>query len=105
MRISFSKGKDGFYLNVFPSPLVRRFSREATKFSRVLKHIARPLPTILGILPLKVVLRLLGFSDEFTNKMMTSCIALFLVTGNQVPNVPSALLERLLDDKNMSSAE
>ena len=100
LQVSFGKGRDSFYTNVFPSPLVDQFSGEIKKFGRALKCIKCLLP-ILGILPLKIVLRLFRFNDDFTNRMLIPLVALFLGTGNQTPNVPSALLERLLDDKNM----
>lgn len=100
LQVSFGKGPDNFWTNMFPSPLVDRFSDEIQKFGRVLKWIKRLMP-FLGILPVKVMLKLFRFSTEFGNKMVLPLLALFLGTGNQTPNVPSVLLERLFDDKNM----
>ncbi|KAL2871143.1 putative flavin-containing amine oxidasedehydrogenase [Aspergillus lucknowensis] len=53
---------------------------------------------VLGLVPVKVILRLFRFNEEFGNRMLLPLLALFLGTGNQTPNVASALLERLFDD-------
>ncbi|KAI2855305.1 hypothetical protein CBS147321_1974 [Aspergillus niger] len=100
LQVSFGKGPDSFFTNMFPSPLVDRYSAEIEKLGRVLKWIKRLMP-FLGILPIKVVLRLFRFSQEFGSKMVLPLIALFLGTGNQTPNVSSVLLERLFDDPQM----
>ncbi|KAJ5102428.1 hypothetical protein NUU61_004650 [Penicillium alfredii] len=101
LQVSFGKGHDSFWTNVFPSPLVDQLSGEIKKLGRVLKCIKYLMP-ILGILPVKVTLRLFRFSDDFNKKMVLPLLALFLGTGNQTPNVPSVLLERLFDDPQMS---
>ncbi|KAJ5900450.1 uncharacterized protein N7473_004520 [Penicillium subrubescens] len=100
LQVSFGKGRDNFWTNVFPSPLVDQHSREIKKLGRVLKCIKYLMP-ILGIMPVKVILRLFRFSDDFNNKMVLPLLALFLGTGNQTPNVSSVLLERLFDDPQM----
>ncbi|KAJ5256748.1 hypothetical protein N7478_012852 [Penicillium angulare] len=100
LQVSFGRGRDSFWTNVFPSPLVDQHSREIKKLGRMLKYI-KYLP-ILGVMPIKVVLRLFGFSREFSNQMVLPLLALFLGTGNQTPNVSSILLERLFDDPQMS---
>ncbi|KAJ5662978.1 hypothetical protein N7507_003709 [Penicillium longicatenatum] len=100
LQVSFGKGPDNFWTNVFPSPLVDQHSREIKKLGRVLKCIKYMMP-ILGIMPVKVILRLFGFSRDFSNKMVLPLLALFLGTGNQTPNVSSVLLERLFDDPQM----
>ncbi|RAK85260.1 FAD/NAD(P)-binding domain-containing protein [Aspergillus costaricaensis CBS 115574] len=100
LQVSFGKGPDSFFTNMFPSPLVDRYSHEIDKLGRVLKWIKRLMP-FLGILPIKIVLRLFRFSAEFGSKMVLPLIALFLGTGNQTPNVSSVLLERLFDDPQM----
>jgi hypothetical protein len=56
---------------------------------------------ILGIVPIRVMLRMFLFSKDFGNKMVYPLIALFLGTGNQTANVSCAILERLFDDPNM----
>lgn len=100
LQVSFGKGRDSFWTNVFPSPLVDELSQEIKKLGRVLKWIKYLLP-ILGLMPVKILLRMFRFSRDFSNKMVLPLLALFLGTGNQTPNVPSALLERLFDDPNM----
>lgn len=101
LQVAFGKGKDSFWTNVFPSPLVDNLSGEIKKLGKLLKWIKYTLP-ITGILPVHLLLRLCRFSSDFSNKMVLPLLALFLGTGNQTPNVPSALLERLFDDPNMS---
>ncbi|KAL4810688.1 hypothetical protein BDV18DRAFT_149893 [Aspergillus unguis] len=97
LQVAFGKGGDSFFTNVFPSPLVDRFRSEIRKLGKVLKVIKVFLP-VLGILPVKVLLRLFRFSTEFGNRMLLPLLALFLGTGQQTPNVNGALLERLFDD-------
>lgn len=100
LQVSFGKGPDNFWTNVFPSPLVDQHSREIKKLGRVLSCIKYLMP-VLGIMPVKVILRLFGFSRDFSNRMVLPLLALFLGTGNQTPNVSSVLLERLFDDPQM----
>lgn len=100
LQVSFGKGKDGFWSNVFPSPLVQQFSKDIKKFGRVLRLIRWFMP-VLGLVPIKFMLRLFFFSPEFGSKMVYPLIALFLGTGNQTPNVACAILERLFNDPNM----
>ncbi|PLB33860.1 putative flavin-containing amine oxidasedehydrogenase [Aspergillus candidus] len=100
LQVAFGKGPESFFTNIFPSPLIDQFSHEIKKLGRMLSWIKRLMP-VLGILPLKTTMRLFRFSRDFSNRIVLPLIALFLGTGNQTPNVPSALLERLFDDPNM----
>lgn len=120
LQVSFGQGKDGFWTNVFPSPLVEQFSADIRKFGKVLKLIKWTMP-ILGLVPIRIMLRLFFFSKGFGDKMVFPLIALFLGTGafpstssawhdccgtdnfpgNQTANVSCAILERLFDDPNM----
>ena len=100
LQVSFGKGKDGFWSNVFPSPLVDEFSSDIKKFGKVLKLIKWTMP-ILGLVPIRIMLRLFFFNKDFGDKMVYPLIALFLGTGNQTANVACAILERLFDDPNM----
>ncbi|KAI9810982.1 MAG: hypothetical protein M1827_005713 [Pycnora praestabilis] len=100
LQVSFGKGKDGFWTNCFPSTLVDQFSRDIKKFGRVLKIIKYTMP-ILGLVPIRIMLRMFFFNKEFGDKMVFPLIALFLGTGNQTANVSCAILERLFDDPNM----
>ena len=100
LQVSFGKGKDGFWSNVFPSPLVDEFSGDIKKFGKVLQLIKWTMP-ILGLVPIRIMLRMFFFSKDFGDKMVYPLIALFLGTGNQTANVACAILERLFDDPNM----
>ncbi|KAI9826814.1 MAG: hypothetical protein M1832_005752 [Thelocarpon impressellum] len=100
LQVSFGKGKDGFWTNCFPSTLVEQYSADIKKFGRVLKIIKWTMP-VLGLVPIKLMLRMFFFSKDFGDKMVFPLIALFLGTGNQTANVSCAILERLFDDPNM----
>lgn len=100
LQVAFGKGRDGFWTNVFPSPLVDRYQADIKKFGFFLKLVKYTLP-VLGLVPIRLMLRLLFFSRDFGDKMVYPLIALFLGTGNQTANVPSAIVERLFDDPNM----
>lgn len=69
LQVSFGKGSDNFWTNVFPSPLVDQLSGEIKKLGRVLKCIKYLMP-ILGILPVKLILCVFCFSDDFSNKIV-----------------------------------
>ncbi|KAJ5184051.1 hypothetical protein N7492_001667 [Penicillium capsulatum] len=100
LQVAFGKGPENFWTNVFPSRLVDHHSAEIKKLGRILKYIKYLMP-ILGVVPVKVILRLFRFSRDFSNQMVLPLLALFLGTGNQTPNVSSVLLERLFDDPQM----
>jgi predicted NAD/FAD-binding protein len=100
LQVSFGKGKDGFWTNVFRSPLVEKYQKDIHKFGRVLKLIKLGMP-VLGLIPIRIMLRIFGFSRGFGDQMVYPLIALFLGTGNQTANVACAILERLFDDPNM----
>lgn len=80
LQVSFGKGKEGFWTNCFPSHLVNEFSADIKKFGRVLKVIKWTMP-VLGIVPVRVMLRMFFFSKGFGDKMVFPLIALFLGTG------------------------
>lgn len=100
LQVSFGKGKSGFWTNVFPSQLIEQHSSDIKKFGRFLKLVKYMMP-VLGLIPIRIMLRLMFFSKDFGDKMVYPLIALFLGTGNQTANVPSAIVERLFDDPNM----
>ena len=100
LQVGFGKGSESFWTNVFPSTLIEQFSSDIKKFGKVLKIIKWTMP-VLGLVPIRIMLRLFFFNKEFGNKMVYPLIALFLGTGNQTPNVACAILERLFDDPNM----
>ncbi|KAI5457903.1 hypothetical protein BGZ63DRAFT_364514 [Mariannaea sp. PMI_226] len=100
LQVSFGKGEDGFWTNCFPSKLISRFSSDIKRFGFFLKVIKWTMP-ILGLVPIRIMLRAFFFSKEFGDKMVYPLIALFLGTGNQTANVPSAIVERLFQDPNL----
>ena len=80
LQVAFGKGKDGFWTNCFPSNLVDQFSGDIRKFGKVLKLIKWTMP-VLGIIPIRIMLRMFFFSKDFGDKMVFPLIALFLGTG------------------------
>lgn len=100
LQVSFGKGKDRFWTNAFPTHLVKEHQADIKKFGRVLK-IIRYLMPVLGIVPIRIMLKLFRFDKDFGEKMVLPLIALFLGTGNQTANVSCAVLERLFNDPNM----
>lgn len=88
LQVSFGQGKESFWTNCFPSQLVEQFSADIKKFGRVLKIIKYTMP-VLGLVPIKYMLRIFMFSKEFGDKMVFPLIALFLGTGN-FPNSPES---------------
>lgn len=57
--------------------------------------IVRWFEIFFAMIPIKILLKLFFFSEEFTNTIILPMIALFLGTGNATPEVPSIILERL----------
>jgi hypothetical protein len=48
-----------------------------------------------ALIPIKYLMKLFFFSEEFANAVALPMVALFLGTGNYAPEVPSMILERL----------
>ena len=57
---------------------------------------------MLGLVPIRMMLRMFFFSKDFGDKMVYPLIALILGRGNQTANVACAIFERLFDDLNMN---
>jgi hypothetical protein len=57
--------------------------------------IVRALELFFAILPIKWLVSLFRFSEEFANVVALPMVALFLGTGNYAPDVPTVMLERL----------
>lgn len=93
LQVAFGQGKDSFWTNCFPSHLVDQFSGDIKKFGKVLKIIKWTMP-ILGIVPIRIMLRMFFFNKEFGDKMVFPLIALFLGTGK--PYTLSTILLQLL---------
>jgi NAD(P)-binding Rossmann-like domain len=93
LQVSFGKDET-FWTNVFPTELLAKHQREIKRFAVVLK-IARWFEVFFALMPLKVMLKLFFFSDDFINLIALPMTALFLGTGNATPETPSIMLERL----------
>ena len=100
LQISFGKGTNSFWTNVFPSSLVEQYAGDIKKFGYFLKVIKWTLP-MLGLVPIRIILPMFWFSKDFGDKMVYPLMALFLGTGNQTANVPCGIVERLFNDPNM----
>ena len=84
LQVSFGQGRESFWTNCFPSQLVEQFQADIKKFGRVLKIIKYGMPFI-GLIPIRIMLRMFFFNKDFGDKMVFPLIALFLGTGgNQV---------------------
>lgn len=80
LQVAFGQGQDSFWTNCFPSHLVDQFSGDIKKFGKVLKIIKYTMP-LLGLVPIRIMLRLFFFNKDFGDKMVFPLIALFLGTG------------------------
>ncbi|KAG8961509.1 hypothetical protein FRC03_005307 [Tulasnella sp. 419] len=103
MQISFGKGDD-FWTNVYPTALTREFKDDIKKFGRVLSVI-KTLEPIFAFIPVRIMLKMFGFSKDFGDKMVYPLVALFFGTGNQTPYISSAILERVFMDPSMKLFE
>jgi predicted NAD/FAD-binding protein len=93
LQVSF--GKDAhFWTNVFPTQLLETHQAEVRRLASVL-WLLRWFEVLFALLPLRLVLRLFLFSDEFINAVVLPMTALFLGTGNTTPQVPAVMFERL----------
>ncbi|KAI9147922.1 hypothetical protein HJFPF1_11740 [Paramyrothecium foliicola] len=100
LQVSFGKGESGFWINCFPSPLVKQFSSDIKRLGFFLKFIRWTMP-VFGLVPISIMLRAFFFSKDFGDKVVYPLTALFLGTGNQTASVPSTIIERLFNDPNM----
>lgn len=57
--------------------------------------IIRWFEIFFALIPIKYLMKMFFFSDEFSNTIILPMVALFLGTGNYTPEVPSIILERL----------
>ncbi|KAF2205088.1 FAD/NAD(P)-binding domain-containing protein [Delitschia confertaspora ATCC 74209] len=93
LQVSFGKD-DIFWSNVFPTKLLERHQKEIMRFITVLK-IVRWFEVFFALIPIKYLMKMFFFSEEFSNTIVLPMVALFLGTGNYAPEVPSIILERL----------
>lgn len=100
LQVAFGRGTDGFWSNVFPSPVVEKFQRDIKRFGTLLR-VVKLLEIVFAFVPIWATLRVFGLSKEFGDTMVFPLMALFLGTGNQTAYVSSAILGRLFTDPNM----
>ncbi|KAK3685257.1 hypothetical protein B0T22DRAFT_409510 [Podospora appendiculata] len=93
LQVSFGKDEQ-FWTNVYPTKLLERHQGEVRRFAKMLT-IVRWFEVVFALLPIKYLMKLFRFSEEFANAVTLPMVALFLGTGNYTPEVPSIILERL----------
>lgn len=93
LQVSFGKDEH-FWTNVFPTQLLQKHAKEIKRFKTAITFMKRTAP-LWAILPIKLSLRIWGFSDEFKNFLIYPSLALFLGTGNYTPDIPSVLMFEL----------
>ena len=97
VKLQISFGKDQyFWTNVFPTKLIGKHRDEIKKFHRLLKLMSY-LKIFFLLIPIRILLKICLFSNDFINYLILPTVALFLGTGNATPLVPSIILERLLN--------
>ncbi|EEY16791.1 conserved hypothetical protein [Verticillium alfalfae VaMs.102] len=93
LHVSFGKDET-FWTNVFPTKVLAEHQSEVRRFAKVLK-LMRWFEVFFALLPLRLVLKMSFFSEDFINIVALPMTALFLGTGNATPEVPAVMLERL----------
>jgi predicted NAD/FAD-binding protein len=93
LQVSFGKD-DTFWTNVYPTKLLAKHQKEIARFTTMLK-IVRWFEVIFALMPIKLLMKLFGFSQMFVNTVALPMVALFLGTGNYTADVPAIMLERL----------
>ncbi|WEW61928.1 hypothetical protein PRK78_007428 [Emydomyces testavorans] len=100
IQLSIGKGVEGFWTNMFPSPLMQKHRHEVEKFGKVLKAVRRfPIP--LWPVPLRKFLRLFGFSKEFNHRIIYPLTSALMGIGNEAEDVPCGIIQQLLDHPEM----
>ncbi|UZJ56751.1 hypothetical protein CBS101457_006071 [Exobasidium rhododendri] len=100
LQISFGKGKETFWSNVFPSELVDEFKDDIKKFGKTL-HTIKSFEPIFALIPVDKMLKMFRFSPSFGERMVYPLVALFFGTGNETKHISSAILERVFLDPSM----
>jgi hypothetical protein len=93
LQVSFGKDET-FWTNVFPTELLANHQKEIKRFATVLKFM-RYFEVFFALMPLRIMLKIFLFSDDFVNLIALPMTALFLGTGNATPETPAIMLERL----------
>ncbi|CAO1617070.1 unnamed protein product [Sympodiomycopsis kandeliae] len=100
LQISFGKGKETFWSNVFPSELVDKFQDDIKKFGKTL-HTIKTFEPFFAVIPVDKMLKMFRFSPDFGERMVYPLVALFFGTGNETKHISSAILERVFLDPSM----
>ncbi|PWN45751.1 nucleotide-binding domain-containing protein [Ceraceosorus guamensis] len=100
LQISFGKGEEEFWSNLYPSKLVDRFRDDIKKFGRALNTI-KTFEPIFALIPISATMKIFRFSPEFGERMVFPLVALFFGTGNETKHVSTAILERVFKDPSM----
>ncbi|KAL7272645.1 hypothetical protein RUND412_004534 [Rhizina undulata] len=90
LQVSFGKG-DNFWTNVFPTKIIEKNRRYIRRFAWIYSWAG----ILMALVPIRVVMRVFGFGQEFVDFMVLPAIALFLGTGNGTPDVPMVVLRQL----------
>lgn len=93
LQVSFGKD-DQFWTNVYSTMMLKKHEKEVKRFYTMLK-IVRWFEVFFALIPIKYLVKIFCFSEEFSNVVALPMVALFLGTGNYAPEVPSMVLERL----------
>ena len=78
MQISFGKGEEKFWTNVFPSELVAKHTSNIKKFGRILK-IIKIFEPFFAVMSVQAMLKLFRFPQDFGDRLIYPLIALFMV--------------------------
>ena len=100
MTVAFGRGPHTWSNVGAPSELVRRLQPEIARFGRVLARVDA-LRFIFAFVPIRRVLRLWGFDEEFGARLVYPLTALFFGTGNRTPEVSAAIVARVFRDPQL----
>ena len=93
LQVSFGKDET-FWSNAFPTQILEKHQKEIRKLVFMFKFM-RWFEIFFALIPLRLLFKLFMFSEEFINVVALPMTALFLGTGNETPEVPAMMLERL----------
>jgi hypothetical protein len=100
MTVAFGRGAHTWSNIGAPSDLVRRLAPEIARFGRVLARVDA-LRLVFAFVPIRRVLRLWRFDDEFGDRLVFPLTALFFGTGNRTPHVSAAIVARVFLDPQL----
>lgn len=100
MKVAFGRG-DATWSNVgAPSALVRRMQPEIARFGRVLRWVDA-LRLVFAFVPIRRVLSLWRFEQDFGERLVYPLTALFFGTGNRTPEVSAVIIARVFLDPKL----